>query len=101
MKKINALFVMLIGLGLVFGGTAPVEAQKKGQSASIQHGVVVKSERGWNRRSFDGRIVGLQAPPQRCHRRSLGRGNRLRYEHPADGHDVHGRGRGWRRQGRH
>jgi hypothetical protein len=45
MKKINAIVVMLIGLGLVFGGAEPVEAQKKGQSAKVPYGVVVKSER--------------------------------------------------------
>ena len=45
MKKINAIVVMLIGLGLVFGGAEPVEAQKKGQSAKVSYGVVVKSER--------------------------------------------------------
>ena len=28
MKKINAIVVMLIGLGLVFGGAEPVEAQR-------------------------------------------------------------------------
>ena len=45
MKKINAIVVMLIGLGLVFSGTEPVEAQQKGQSAKVSYGVVVKSER--------------------------------------------------------
>ncbi len=45
MKKINAIVVMLIGLGLVFGATEPVEAQQKGQSAKVSYGVVVKSER--------------------------------------------------------
>ena len=45
MKKIQIVFVALIAVGLVFVGAEPVEAQKKGQSASIQHGVVVKSER--------------------------------------------------------
>ena len=45
MKKLNAIVVMLIGLGLVFGGAEPVEAQQKGQSAKVSYGVVVKSER--------------------------------------------------------
>jgi outer membrane lipoprotein SlyB len=45
MKKTNAIVVMLIGLGLVFGGAESVEAQKKGQSAKVSYGVVVKSER--------------------------------------------------------
>ena len=45
MKKINAIVVMLIGLGLVFGGAELVEAQQKGQSAKVSYGVVVKSER--------------------------------------------------------
>ena len=45
MKKINVIVVMLIGLGLVFGATEPVEAQQKGQSAKVSYGVVVKSER--------------------------------------------------------
>jgi hypothetical protein len=45
MKKMQVVCVALIALGLVFVGAEPVEAQKKGQSASIQHGVVVKSER--------------------------------------------------------
>ena len=45
MKKINAIVVMTIGLGLVFGGTESVEAQQKGQSAKVSHGFVVKSER--------------------------------------------------------
>jgi outer membrane lipoprotein SlyB len=45
MKKINAIVAMLIGLGLVFGGAGPVEAQKAGQSAKVSYGVVVKSER--------------------------------------------------------
>jgi hypothetical protein len=45
MKKIQILCVAVIAFGLLLGGAEPVEAQKKGQSASIQHGVVVKSER--------------------------------------------------------
>jgi len=45
MKKIHTIVVTLIGLGLVFGGAEPVEAQKKGQSAKVSYGVVVKSER--------------------------------------------------------
>ena len=45
MKRTNSTFAILIGLGLIIGGAESVEAQKKGQSASIQHGVVVKSER--------------------------------------------------------
>jgi hypothetical protein len=45
MKKIQFVCVALIAGGLLLGGAEPVEAQKKGQSASIQHGVVVKSER--------------------------------------------------------
>jgi len=45
MKMIQGLCVALIAVGLVLAGAEPVEAQKKGQSASIQHGVVVKSEK--------------------------------------------------------
>ena len=45
MKEMQVVCVALIAIGLVFVGAEPVEAQKKGQSASIQHGVVVKSER--------------------------------------------------------
>jgi hypothetical protein len=45
MKKIQSVFFALIAIGLVFGDAEPVEAQKKGQSAKIYHGVVVKSER--------------------------------------------------------
>ena len=45
MKEIQIVCVALIAVGLLLGGAGPVEAQKKGQSASIQHGVVVKSER--------------------------------------------------------
>ena len=45
MKRTNWTFAILIGLGLVFGGAEPVEAQKKGQSAKIQHGIVVASEK--------------------------------------------------------
>jgi hypothetical protein len=45
MKKIQIVCVALIACGLLLGGAGPVEAQKKGQSASIQYGVVVKSER--------------------------------------------------------
>ena len=45
MKKVQFVCVALIVIGLVFVSAEPVEAQKKGQSASIQHGVVVKSER--------------------------------------------------------
>lgn len=45
MKKIQFVCVALIAVGLLLGGAGPVEAQKKGQSASIQHGVVVKSEK--------------------------------------------------------
>ena len=45
MKKIQVVFVALIAIGLVFGGAEPVEAQKKGQSAKVSYGVVVKSER--------------------------------------------------------
>jgi len=35
----------LIAIGLVFADVEPVEAQKKGQSAKVSYGVVVKSER--------------------------------------------------------
>jgi len=45
MKKIQTLCIALIALGLLFGGSEPVEAQKAGQSAKIQHGVVVGVER--------------------------------------------------------
>jgi uncharacterized protein YcfJ len=45
MKKIQNVCVALIALGLLFGGSEPVEAQKKGQSAKVSYGVVVKSER--------------------------------------------------------
>jgi len=45
MKKINAIVVMLIGLGLVFSAAEPVEAQQKGQSTKVSYGVVVKSEK--------------------------------------------------------
>ncbi len=45
MKNFNRIFAVLIGLGLIVGGAAPVEAQKKGQSAKVSYGVVVKSER--------------------------------------------------------
>jgi len=45
MKRIQVLCVALVAFGLLLGGAEPVEAQKKGQSASIQHGVVVKSEK--------------------------------------------------------
>ena len=45
MKKIEILLFALIALGLVFGVAEPVEAQQKGQSAKVYHGVVVKSER--------------------------------------------------------
>ena len=45
MKRTQIVFVTLIAFGLLLGGAEPVEAQKKGQSASVQYGVVVKSER--------------------------------------------------------
>ena len=45
MKKIETICVALIAVGLVFVGAEPVEAQKKGQSAKVSYGVVVKSER--------------------------------------------------------
>jgi hypothetical protein len=45
MRKINILCVALIAIGLMLGDAAPVEAQKKGQSAKVSYGVVVKSER--------------------------------------------------------
>jgi hypothetical protein len=45
MKNIQFVCVALIAFGLLLVGAEPIEAQKKGQSASIQHGVVVKSER--------------------------------------------------------
>jgi len=45
MKRTKWMFAVLIGLGLIIGGAEPVEAQKKGQSAKIQHGVVVGSEK--------------------------------------------------------
>ena len=45
MKRVQLIFIALIAFGLLPGGTEPVEAQKKGQSASVQYGVVVKSER--------------------------------------------------------
>lgn len=45
MKKLHIFWIGVIAFALVLGEAEPVEAQKKGQSASIQHGVVVKSER--------------------------------------------------------
>ncbi len=45
MKKIQFVCVALIAFGLIFVGAEPVEAQKKGQSAKVSYGVVVKSER--------------------------------------------------------
>ena len=45
MKRTSWTFAILIGLGLITGGAEPVEAQKKGQSAKIQHGIVVASEK--------------------------------------------------------
>jgi len=45
MKNMRIVCVALIALGLVFVGAEPVEAQKKGQSAKVSYGVVVKSER--------------------------------------------------------
>ena len=45
MKKIQILCVAVIAFGLLLGGAEPVEAQKKGQSAKIQHGVVVGVEK--------------------------------------------------------
>ncbi len=44
MKTIHGAIAILIGLGLIFGNAEPAEAQKKGQSAKIQHGVVVGVE---------------------------------------------------------
>ena len=45
MKKLYLFWIVVIAFALVLGDAEPVEAQKKGQSASIQYGVVVKSER--------------------------------------------------------
>ena len=45
MKKLDLFWIVVIAFALVLGDAEPVEAQKKGQSASIQYGVVVKSER--------------------------------------------------------
>ena len=45
MKMIRVVFTALIAVGLVFGDAEPVAAQKKGQSAKVSYGVVVKSER--------------------------------------------------------
>jgi len=45
MKKIHIVCVALIGVGLLLGGTEPVEAQQKGQSAKVSYGIVVKAER--------------------------------------------------------
>jgi len=45
MKNVKVLCFALIAVGLVFVGAEPVEAQKKGQSAKVSYGVVVKSER--------------------------------------------------------
>jgi len=45
MKKIQIICVALIAFGLVFTVAEPTEAQQKGQSAKVYHGVVVKSER--------------------------------------------------------
>jgi hypothetical protein len=42
---IRVVFTALIAVGLVFGDAEPVAAQKKGQSAKVSYGVVVKSER--------------------------------------------------------
>lgn len=44
MKVIQKTSAVLMGLGLMVGGAGTVEAQKKGQSAKIQHGVVVGVE---------------------------------------------------------
>jgi hypothetical protein len=45
MKKFRIACTALIAAGLLFSGAEPVEAQKKGQSAKVSYGVVVKSER--------------------------------------------------------
>jgi outer membrane lipoprotein SlyB len=45
MKKLNILWIVLVAVGLVITSAEPVFAQKKGQSAKIQHGVVVGAER--------------------------------------------------------
>jgi len=45
MKNVKVLCVALVAVGLIFVGAEPVEAQKKGQSAKVSYGVVVKSER--------------------------------------------------------
>jgi len=45
MRKLHYLWMVLVAFGLVIGDAAPVEAQKKGQSAKVSYGVVVKSER--------------------------------------------------------
>jgi len=45
MRAFQIVCVALIAFGLVFGVAEPVAAQKKGQSAKVSYGVVVKSER--------------------------------------------------------
>jgi len=60
MKKIQDVCAVLISLGLLLGSAGPVEAQKKGQSARIQHGVVVAVEKVDlnNSKAVQGAIVG-------------------------------------------
>jgi len=45
MKKISIACIALIAAGLLFSGAELVEAQQKGQSAKISHGVVVGVEK--------------------------------------------------------
>ena len=45
MKNIRFVCVALVAFGLLLGGAEQAEAQKKGQSAKVSYGVVVKSER--------------------------------------------------------
>jgi len=77
MKMIQGLCVALIAVGLVLAGAEPVEAQKKGQSASIQHakvggtiGLISGGSSGYKRRrnaaigTASGAVVGSATSTQ-------------------------------------
>ena len=45
MKRVTGLTIVLFFFGLIVLGAGVADAQQKGQSAKIQHGIVVKAER--------------------------------------------------------
>ncbi len=80
MKVIRRMGAVLIGLGLVAFGAGPIEAQKKGQSAKIQHGFVVGVEQVDlnDSKATQGALIGGTIAIASTSRRSSGKTKRRR-----------------------